>query len=70
MTHDSFHSKVLKEYTLGHAVTHDSFHSKMWFYLFACLFMEGGGFKGGEQIWRGREMSGVEVHEMKFTKNQ
>jgi hypothetical protein len=44
----------------------------LFIYLFVCLFVFfwWGGGKGGGWVQRGEEMSGVGVHDVKFTKNQ
>lgn len=43
-------------------------HFYFQFFLFFVFFM--GSCEGGGWIWRDGEMGGLEVHDMKFTKNQ
>jgi hypothetical protein len=47
---------------VGHTVTHHSFHKEIFFLL--------GGLQGWGWIGRDGEMSGIGVHDVKFTKNQ
>lgn len=45
-------------------MTHHSYHSEIFLFPFGR-----GGCKGGQWIWKDREMSGIGVHDVKFTRN-
>lgn len=67
-----------KGFTVRHAMAHYNFHNKMIFLMFCfvlfiyffLIFFCWEGCSGEGQIVRGREISGIAVHDAKLTKNQ